>query len=71
MNCINYIFNHNFGYGQDLKDNEISKITLRNLDDLVAYIDFSIIELFTPEICNRLIRICSQTKLQKYQIFKN
>ena len=38
MNSKNYVLHHNYGYGLDEEENELNKLTLRNLTDLKVYI---------------------------------
>ena len=43
MDSKEYVLNHDFGYGREPELDELKKLELRNIEDLIVYVD----ELYT------------------------
>lgn len=39
MDSKEYVLNHDFGYGREPELDELKKLELRNIEDLIVYVD--------------------------------
>ena len=46
MDSKEYVLNHDFGYGREPELDELKKLELRNIEDLIVYVDESLDNAF-------------------------
>lgn len=50
-----YVLNHQYGYGQEEEKEKLNKLRLRNIEDLIVYVNDAIINTFNATYENSII----------------
>lgn len=50
-----YVLNHQYGYGQEEEKEKLNKLTLRNIEDLLVYVNDCVIHTFNATFENSII----------------
>lgn len=69
MNSKEYVLNHDFGYGQNLETKKIKKLKLRNIYDLIEYVDDLVETQFAKDNCKDNYEILFKTQIFIKKIF--
>lgn len=58
-----YVLKHNYGYGEEIEREELSKLELRNVVDLSVYIKDLISVIFNAKVKNNYIQFLSTNSI--------
>ena len=67
MDSVDYVLNHNFGYGREPEIENLIKLDLRNFEDVKAYIEWTIREVFSADVDKQNI-VCFWNNNKKVQV---
>ncbi|MGN1201328.1 MAG: hypothetical protein ACI4R8_03640 [Candidatus Caccovivens sp.] len=63
-----YVLDHDFGYGKERENDELTKLELRNIDELKCYVKDRIDNTFIADVKDFTVKFKSETPTQEVLI---